>query len=469
MTLPSISSIGIIGGGVSGVLLAIQLMQQSQSPLRIYLVEENPPIGLGIAYRTSFDEHLLNVPASGMSLFPEQPQHFSQWLEAHFPEAYSAEDFVPRRWFGWYVQDVFEKSRRSSASRVHFQTYCSGATRIERSQGQARIGLADGRQLGVDAVVLALGNYPPADPVLAQVDWPDHFYFSNPWNEQLYQHAQSLEQVLLIGAGLTALDVVIGLEKKGYRGQYHLVSTHALLPRVHQPFGNHMLTFDISQLPDRLSARELILLFRRELVQAQGDWRAVIQALRPLSVALWRRLPPEQQVVFLRRLAPFWNVHRHRIAPAIAEQVDQLRVSGRLRIWQGRVRTVGYEKQEGTVELKLKQAPHRVSLPVNRIINCTGPQGDYNWIARQNPLVGNLMAQGLLRPDFTRTGLDAKPDGRLLGADGQPSSYLFTLGTPMKGILFECTSVPEIRKQADELATLLLGQLKCETPLGFFI
>jgi uncharacterized NAD(P)/FAD-binding protein YdhS len=213
----------------------------------------------------------------------------------------------------------------------------------------------------------------------------------------------------------------------------------------------------------------LILLFRRELVQAQGDWRAVIQALRPLSVALWRRLPPEQQVVFLRRLAPFWNVHRHRIAPAIAEQVDQLRVSGRLRIWQGRVRTVGYEKQEGTVELKLKQAPHRVSLPVNRIINCTGPQGDYNWIARQNPLVGNLMAQGLLRPDFTRTGLDAKPDGRLLGADGQPSSYLFTLGTPMKGILFECTSVPEIRKQADELATLLLGQLKCETPLGFFI
>jgi uncharacterized NAD(P)/FAD-binding protein YdhS len=120
---------------------------------------------------------------------------------------------------------------------------------------------------------------------------------------------------------------------------------------------------------------------------------------------------------------------------------------------------VQVSEREGVVQLRLKKAPYVVSLPVQRIINCTGPQGRFSRIALHDPLVKNLVDQGLLRDDATQTGVDALPDGRLLQADGQPSPRLFTLGTPMRGVLFECTSVPEIRQQATELAALLLEKL----------
>lgn len=221
---------------------------------------------------------------------------------------------------------------------------------------------------------------------------------------------------------------------------------------------NTSLSFGTLDLPDRLTALELYQLFRQEVVQAGSDWRAVIQAFRPLSVALWRRLPLEEQGKFLRRLAPWWNVHRHRIAPGLARQMEHLVSNGRLRIWKGRAGQVQAGAQEGVAEWQLKKAPYAVSLPVQRIINCTGPQGRFSRIALHDPLVKNLVDQGLLRDDATQTGVDALPDGRLMQANGLPSAALFTLGTPMRGVLFECTSVPEIRQQATELATLLLSK-----------
>jgi len=464
MASNSIPAIGIIGGGVSGVLTAIQLMRQARSPLRIHLVEANPPAGLGIAYRTSFDEHLLNVPASGMSLFTELPDHFVEWLQIHFPGDSGAEAFVPRNRFGQYVKAMFEESRQNAASGVECQLHNGSAVQLQVEEKSVAITLMNGERLRAEAVVLALGNFPPADPIGAQPDWPAGFYFPNPWDEQLYQRAHTLKEVLLIGSGLTALDVVIGLEKRGFTGQYHLVSTHGLLPQPHQAFGEHVLSFGTSDLPDRLTALALYQLFRQEVVRAGADWRAVIQAFRPVSVVLWRRLPLEEQRKFLRRLAPWWNVHRHRIAPGLARQIEHLVSNGRLRVWKGRVGQVQAGEQEGVAELRLKKALYAVSLPVQRIINCTGPQGRFSRIALHDALVNNLVEQGLLRDDATHTGVDALPDGRLVQADGQPSAGLFTLGTPMRGVLFECTSVPEIRQQATELAALLLGKLALRTP-----
>jgi uncharacterized NAD(P)/FAD-binding protein YdhS len=455
MASNDIPALGVIGGGVSGVLTAIQLMRQARSPLRIHLIESHPPAGLGIAYRTSFDEHLLNVPASGMSLFADLPDHFIEWLQIHFPSLSGAEDFVPRNRFGQYVQETFEESRKRASPGVACEIHQAKAIQLKVDDKSVGITLADGEYLQAEAVVLALGNFPPADPIGVQPDWPSGFYFPNPWDEQLYRGVSALKEILLIGSGLTALDVVIGMEKEGFTGQYHLVSTHGLLPQPHQAFGEHTLAIETYDLPDRLTALALYQLFRQEVARAGSDWRAVIQAFRPLSVALWLRLPLGEQRQFLRRLAPWWNVHRHRIAPDLARQIEQLRSSGRLRVWKGRAGQV----QEGVAELRLKKAPYAVSLPVQRIINCTGPQGRFSRIALHDPLVGNLVAQGLLRDDATQTGVDAMPDGHLVQADGQPSPALFTLGTPMRGVLFECTSVPEIRQQATELAASLLEKL----------
>ena len=248
--------------------------------------------------------------------------------------------------------------------------------------------------------------------------------------------------------------MVVAHEKRGFRGTVHLVSTHGLLPRVHGAFADYALSFREDQLPAALTAGSLYQLFKGELRRAGGDWRAVIGAFRPLTPGLWQRLPATEQQRFLRRLAPWWNVHRHRVAPSIHALVETLRAGGRLRVWKGRVSSL--RREAGGLVAEIGAAGGRQTLRVQRVINCTGPQSDYWQIARQDMLVASLLDQSLVRPDPLRAGLDALPNGQLRRADGSPSPVLFTLGSPMRGILFECTSVPEIRQQAAELAERLL-------------
>jgi fatty acid desaturase len=58
--------------------------------------------------------------------------------------------------------------------------------------------------------------------------------------------------------------------------------------------------------------------------------------LRPHLPALWNRLPPEEKSRFLRHVRPYWDVHRHRMAPEIARRIADLQQSGHLSILAGR-------------------------------------------------------------------------------------------------------------------------------------
>ncbi|MBC7920725.1 MAG: FAD/NAD(P)-binding protein [Ferruginibacter sp.] len=457
-------SVAIIGGGLSGMLTAVHLIrvatrpptpaQTPSVPLRIFLIQEGPDVGLGVAYGTPFPEHLLNVPAGGMSVFPRDPAHFWRWLQTHYPGQYNAADFAPRRLFGQYARDLWEATRRHPSALVDCVTCHDRAISLTMEAGRARIGLRSGQTVTADRVVLALGNYPPANPVAVEEEWVRKgWYCPNPWDPR-YQDAGQVGDLLLIGSGLTALDMVVAYRKRGFRGTVHLVSTHGLLPRVHGAPGDYALSFREDELPVALSAGALYQLFKQELRRAGGDWRAVIGAFRPLTPGLWRRMPVAEQQRFLRRLAPWWNVHRHRVAPSIHALVEELRAEGRLRVWKGRVSSLRRGADGLVAEISAAGGPQ--TLAVQRVINCTGPQSDYRQIARQDALVASLLSQSLVRPDPLWAGLDALPNGQLRRADGSPSPTLFTLGTPMRGILFECTSVPEIRQQAAELAERLL-------------
>jgi uncharacterized NAD(P)/FAD-binding protein YdhS len=67
--------IAIIGGGVSGSLVAAQVLRHAASPLHLLLIERSGPPGRGVAYGTQCPDHLLNVPAGRMGAFPEEPDH----------------------------------------------------------------------------------------------------------------------------------------------------------------------------------------------------------------------------------------------------------------------------------------------------------------------------------------------------------------------------------------------------------
>ncbi|WP_258079442.1 FAD/NAD(P)-binding protein, partial [Xanthomonas arboricola] len=75
--------IAIVGGGASGVLVALQLLRQAVAPVQIVLIEPHAVLGEGVAYSTARPEHLLNVPAARMSALVEAPQDFVDYLRAH--------------------------------------------------------------------------------------------------------------------------------------------------------------------------------------------------------------------------------------------------------------------------------------------------------------------------------------------------------------------------------------------------
>lgn len=197
------------------------------------------------------------------------------------------------------------------------------------------------------------------------------------------------------------------------------------------------------------TVRGLLQRIRREvqIAAAQGyDWRSVIDVLRPITQLLWQQLPRTEQRRFLRHLTPYWDVHRHRIAPEINEVVQAMRESGQLTITAGRIQDHQALADGVAVTVRPRRSPTHQIVQVSRVIHCTGVQADYRRSSQS--LIANLRQQGLIRPNDIGLGVDTAPDGSVLEAQGNRSTLLYTLGTPRKGNLWETIAVPELREQA---------------------
>jgi uncharacterized NAD(P)/FAD-binding protein YdhS len=106
----------IVGGGFSGTMAAVNLARLSDQPLEIHIVNTRYPLGRGVAYGTSREEHLLNVAARNMSAVPDHPGHFLDWLRTRvdysgLPETQLRETFVPRRVYGDFLRSLLRTSR----------------------------------------------------------------------------------------------------------------------------------------------------------------------------------------------------------------------------------------------------------------------------------------------------------------------------------------------------------------------
>ncbi len=207
-----------------------------------------------------------------------------------------------------------------------------------------------------------------------------------------------------------------------------------------------------------------------------------MDALRPHVPRLWQRLPVADRRIFLRHVARYWEVHRHRMPPATARRITELRCTGRLSVLRGRVTGIT-EVQDGPegsfaggaagtapaatvpaatvpagqpperLRIRLEQDGSVTDLAAGWLINATGPGTDLTRTT--DPLLRDLVSQGLARPDPLRLGLDAALDGAVLDAAGIPSATLFTLGPTLRGVRYETTAIPEIRDPAAALAGLL--------------
>jgi uncharacterized NAD(P)/FAD-binding protein YdhS len=239
--------------------------------------------------------------------------------------------------------------------------------------------------------------------------------------------------VLLVGTGLTAVDVALTLTADGRRtAPVVAVSRRGLLPLTHTPAAPPPA---IPALGDCASLRQVVRAVRAAAAEA-GDWRHVVDGLRPHLDGLWTALTHAEQDAFLRHLARQWECHRHRMAPVVAARVAELRANGLLEIRAG-----GAEAWPGRADFAA-------------VIDCAGP-GRLPGAA--GPLIRGLLAAGVARPGPHGLGLDIDPRGRLVGAGGRVHDRLWLVGPLRRGAGWETTAVPEIRAQARRLAADLVS------------
>lgn len=433
----------IVGGGLSGTLVAIQLLRRFGEGDRITVIERSGECGRGIAYGTQNIEHLLNVPAMGMTAFPDAPEDFVNWWseQAGLPPTELRTSFAPRMVYSRYVQARLREA--IEASPATFEVLAENAVEVRRDEeGRFHVRMESGAERSADSVVLALGNHAPASPgILAQVS-DTTVYKSNPWKPCTLADLDPESDVLLVGTGLTMVDSVVSLVSGGHRGNIYAFSRRGLLPQRHI-LGMPPRKLDLIQTPANVRglAREIVNA-ARENVKAGSDWRPVIDGLRAETPKIWARLPWDERRRFLRRLTAYWDIHRHRIAPEIHDLLAKAQGRGQLRIYRGNLTSV--ECADGRAQLTLQTPTGPVDLKVSRIVNCTGP--DTNLRRSRIPVVESLIANELSEYDPLGMGLMVDD----LGACS--AKGLYAIGPVCRGCRWETTAAPEIRVQADAIA-----------------
>lgn len=433
MTDASPLPVVIVGGGFSGAMLAARLAERGQAS---FLIERGDAFGPGVAYSTPNDAHRLNVRAGRMSATTDRPSDFIDWLTTHYPDQADPNAFAPRRLYGLYIRD---RLTATEAAHPDLIRRVSGA--VIAIEKQSAI-LSTGERIEGRAVVLATGNPAPRTTPAGE----GGRIIANPWTPDALTPIHRDDDVLILGAGLTMVDVLLTLSSQGWRGRATAVSRRGLLPRAHGPEHDAPVDLPPEALNGPLSVR---LAVARRLTLAHG-WRRVMEGYRPITLDLWRAASDAERARFLRHLRPWWDVHRHRIAPEIAAELDQMLTHGRLTIRAGRFRAIEASAEAATLRLTTRDgAAQTLSAPW--LIDCTGPGHD----ATTAPLTAGLIAEGRARLAVSGLGLDLDDDGRVRHADGAADPALYVLGPPARAAFWETIAVPDIRKRIEALADLL--------------
>ncbi len=438
--------VAIVGAGFSGTLLAINLLEQED--VEVLLIErDRRRMGAGVAY-SSFDQtHLLNVRAGNMSAFPDRPGHFCDWLAARGLGCEKA--FVSRATYGNYLRETLAAAMEKYGRRL--QLIDDEVLDIEERYGKVTLGLVNGGLVEADKVALAIGNLPPHDhPAIAGAGLTPWRYIGDPWASPLAEGLRGHQTVLVVGTGLTAIDVILRLASNGFGGRIVAMSRRGLRPHRHidglAPV-RPVLARPAPELSD-------LVRWGREAAR-RADWRLAVDSIRPITQMMWASADADKRARFLRHLRPFWDIHRHRLAPEVADRIDALIARRQLVFRAGKIDDVVSEPDSVAVHWRSRGEDRTRRLDVARIINCTGPQGDL--LRATDPLVRRLLKQGVIRPDALRLGLDIDRDGHVMNREGRASDHILAIGPMTRGDLWEVVAVPDIRNQVSALARRLVN------------
>lgn len=417
----------IVGGGASGTLLAIRLLREPDT--EVILIERSGHFGRGLAYSAPSEAHVLNVPPMRLSAFEDQPDHFWTWLvaEGRVGEGEDRFVFLPRRWYGDYLEATLAAAAAGRAGRGRLVLIRDEVMRLSPAGGDAVVAeLASGQHVTADICVLATGH--DGRPSL-----------------QSRENDPALP-LLILGTGLSMIDQFLA---HAGGGPVIAISRHGLLPRPHAAAGSRLPSSAIP-LGSEVS---LLLRWIRQQVEVSKDWRAVMDGLRPFAQEIWRAWTDTQRARFLRHARSYWDVHRHRAPPRVFGQVQAAIANGELESIAATVTNARPGAGRQTVAIRRRGSSDVETLEVRDVVDCRGMVRD--WDARPDSLVYRLVRDGTARFDRLRLGIDVTAEAELVGANGTVHHRLFAIGPLGRGALFEIEAIPEIRAQCDRVAITL--------------
>lgn len=450
--------VAIIGGGAAAAALLSELLErQPAQPLHLDWYTGGGTPARGVAYSTRSDKHLLNVRAASMSMFAAKPRGFLDFAQRG-DHTISGTDFLPRRLYGDYLEAEVARALEHAREAGHDVRVLPFAVDSVVPENDGVTVMHGEEHTRVDAAVLALGSLPP-QPLSGVSDaaLQSGLYVTEPW-----QFLASVKpdprprKIVLIGLGLTAVDVLLELSAQWPNAQFVAVSRHGLLPEPHLEMASAPAD-DSSELIE--SMRELPYIrswirLLREAVAHASDWRTVIDSLRPHTPSLWAALSEVERSRFLRHARWAWERMRHRMPPQVMAAMQELEQAGRLQRRRGRLQVVDVAGDKLRLDLRLPHGASVESMEADLVIQTVGLNTDVR--RTQHRLIGQLATNGHVTSDPLGLGCIATTEARLQH-DGHTWPHFYAIGTLLRGTLWESTAMPEIRQQARNLADRLLG------------
>ena len=457
--------VAIVGGGYSGAMTAVNLMRAGlDSHKKIVMIDPSDSPGRGLAYGTWDDNFLLNVPAGNMSALDGVPQHFVDYCRTIDP-AMNEGSFVSRRIYGDYLECTLLDTQQGSGVKVERMTAQATSVRPDAGHERFVIGLADGKTIHAARVVLALGHFAPKPPAaLLGLAEKSERYIDNPWHFSALNRVPGDLPLLLIGTGLTAVDVLFRVNGDGKR-PVTLLSRKGLLPHGHRTTPKQPATAPFPVALDKadLSVRDCLHYLRRRAAQRVsqgGDWRDAVNELRPHTATLWQRWSVRERQRFLRHVVGYWDIHRHRLAPVADVRLRGILAAGSTEVVAARVMSCEATEAGFDVRLRLRGTGECRTLSVGGIVYCTGPNSDLATV--DDRLVSQLLADGLIVADHVRIGLSVNEKYEVIGRQGQAIAHLHYAGPMLKAMFWEAIAVPELRAHTRRVAQALVASFRAD-------
>lgn len=445
-------TIAIIGAGYSGISVLYGLYQK-HADVRVLLFEQRDQLAQGAAYSTPDKNHLLNVAAASMTAIADDPNHFVNWLRTtHFddftPHANVEGQYVPRFIYGRYIRSLLDEVINDANKPMQLEVIQAQVTDVAPGF-TIKTGA---KSYEADQVVLATGNYAPQCICPDLLKLPQGRYIHNPWEYNAIQDLPADKDVVILGTGLTMVDIIVSLRANGHKGNITALSRRGLFPRAHKVHQAVESFMDKTNLPTTAcSLMRIVHQKGRALVKAGADWRAVIDSLRPYNALLWQNLSLKEKHRFMRHVRPYWDVLRHRIAPEIFDIVQGAIDQGQLTVRPGRLRAAQIEGDKVACLIKPRGKSEVETIMTDHIINAVGPSGNIKSI--NDPLLNQLMARGLLSQDPSQLGPLVFDENKSVD---QTSLKCYLHGPMTKAKYWEMIAVPDIRHQTNTLVAKLL-------------